>query len=110
MSGRFRLAFAVSLSVAGLAAITDVASADAIDGDWCFDDGRHFTIRGPAITTPAGIATEGDYRRHSFSYVVPEGEAAAGEPVAMLLLNENTVQLEASGQTEIWLRCKPAIS
>jgi hypothetical protein len=41
---------------------------------------------------------------------VPEGEATAGEAIAMLLLNENTVQLEASGRTEIWLRCKPAIS
>lgn len=110
MSGRFRLASAVSLSIAGLAAITDVANADAIDGDWCFEDGRHFAIRGPAITTPAGIATEGNYGRHSFSYVVPDGEASAGEPIEMLLLNENMVQLEASGQTEIWLRCKPAIS
>ena len=110
MSGRLRWALAVSLSIAGLAAITDLAGADAIDGDWCFEDGRHFTIRGPAITTPGGIATEGNYRRHSFDYVVPEGEAAAGEPVAMLLLNENTVQLEESGKTEIWLRCKPAIS
>jgi hypothetical protein len=93
----------------GLAAVTP-AKADAIDGDWCFDDGRHFSIRGPAITTPGGIPTKGDYRRHSFSYVLPEGEVGAGATVDMLLLNENTVQLQASGATEIWLRCKPAIS
>jgi len=87
------------------------AFADAIDGDWCAPDGRHFSIRGPAITTPAGTETAGNYARHSFTYVVPDGEESAGASVAMLLLNENTVQLQAAaGPPEIWLRCKPAIS
>ena len=87
------------------------ALADAIDGDWCATDGRHFSIKGPAITTPAGTETAGNYARHSFTYVVPSGEDSAGASVAMLLLNENTVKLQiASGAPEIWLRCKPAIS
>jgi hypothetical protein len=87
------------------------AFADAIDGDWCAADGRHFSIRGPAITTPAGIQTAGNYARHSFTYVLPEGETEAGAPVAMLLLNENSVKVQvAAGDPEIWLRCTPEIS
>jgi hypothetical protein len=102
-----RLAFVLGL---GLVALASPARADAIDGDWCADGGRHFSIRGPAITTPAGIETTGNYSRHAFNYVLPEGEENAGEEIAMLLLNENTVEVEAGSQTEIWLRCKPAIS
>jgi hypothetical protein len=86
------------------------ARADAIDGDWCAKDGRHFFIQGPAITTPGGNAIRGNYRRHSFSYVVPPGETKAGEPIAMLLLNENRVAVQTGDTTEVWLRCKPAIS
>ena len=73
-------------------------------------DGRTFSIRGPAITTPGGNQTEGDYSRHHFSYVVPDGEQSAGDTVAMILLNENTVNVEEGGKAEIWVRCKPAIS
>jgi len=99
-------------AVAALAIWTSPARADVIDGDWCADDGRHFSISGPDITTPGGIATQGNYARHSFTYVVPDGEEDAGQPVAMVLLNENTVQLQEGkdGPTETWLRCKPAIS
>jgi hypothetical protein len=105
------------LTMAGLAAIAasvlaSPARADAIDGDWCADDGRNFAIRGPAITTPGGAAIEGEYARHGFAYVVPQGEAGAGERVAMTLLNENTVEIHAGdhGLAVIWIRCKPAIS
>lgn len=86
------------------------AWADAIDGDWCANDGRHFSIRGPAITTPGGNAIQGNYRRHSFSYVAPPGETSAGAAIAMLLLNENQVAVQTGNATEVWLRCKPAIS
>jgi len=41
---------------------------------------------------------------------VPEGEAPAGEAIAMLLLNENQVAVQTGNATEVWLRCKPAIS
>lgn len=95
-----------------LALLAVPASADAIDGDWCSDDRRHFTIRGPAITTPGGARIEGNYGRHSFSYVVPDGEQPTGENVTMILVNDNTIELMVGegGQTETWLRCKAAIS
>jgi hypothetical protein len=100
----------LAVAAAGLTLLTAPAKADVIDGDWCAADGRTFSIRGPAITTPGGIETQGNYSRHHFSYVVPDGEASAGETIAMILLNENTVNVEEGGKAEIWVRCKPAIS
>lgn len=112
MTKRLAAAALTVIAAAGLAALVSPARADAIDGDWCADDGRHLAIKGPAITTPGGARIEGNYTRHSFTYVVPEGEAGAGQPVAMIQLNETTIELKADpeGQTETWLRCKPAIS
>src|SRR6185312_16283050 len=70
------------------------ASADVIDGDWCATaDGRHFSIKGAEIVTPAGTRLEGSYTRHSFLYVVPPAEPGAGQTVAMILVNEETVNL-----------------
>jgi hypothetical protein len=65
MGRRFLLSLAAASSCLCLAG--SPAKADAIDGDWCFADGRHFSIRGPRITTPAGRETQGDYSRHAFS-------------------------------------------
>ncbi len=110
MARRSGFAAVAAIAAAGLAELATPAKADAIDGDWCADGGRHFSIRGPAIITPGGIETEGNYARHNFSYVVPEGEESAGQSVAMILLNENTVEVQAGAQTETWLRCKPAIT
>jgi hypothetical protein len=100
----------MALAAIAMAGLAGPARADAIDGDWCANDGRHLSIRGASITTPGGTATQGDYARHSFSYVVPEGEESAGQTVMMLLLNENTVEVQEAGETEIWLRCEEAIS
>ena len=50
------------------------------------------TIRGPAIVTPGGQQTSGDYTRHSFSYVIPTGEAGAGATVSIQLLGEYLAQ------------------
>src|SRR5678809_1678303 len=75
------------------------ATADAIDGNWCHPDGRRFSIRGPAITTPAGNHLQGNYDRHYFSYQVPVTEPRAGETVFMLSLihiSEPTRQAEIS--------------
>jgi hypothetical protein len=111
MATRSGLAGLLAVAAVGLTLLAAPARADVIDGDWCAADGRTFSIRGPAITTPGGNETQGNYSRHHFSYVVPDGEANAGETVAMLLLNENTVNVqEGTAQAEIWLRCKPAIS
>jgi hypothetical protein len=98
---------AILLAAAGAGLAAGPALADAIDGNWC-RQGRQFTIEGPKITTPAGTHTEGDYRRHSFSYDVPEGEDGAGVEIRMVLLDEETVQLSrgtAEGAPEVWHRC-----
>lgn len=83
------------------------ALADVIDGDWCSaPQVRHLSIAGPQITTPAGTRTTGNYSRHAFSYVVPEGDPGAGQAVMMRLLNEEEVQVIVEGGVpEIWRRC-----
>jgi hypothetical protein len=101
---------AVSCIIAG------PAFADAIDGNWCHSDGRRFTIRGPAITTPGGNQLQGNYDRHYFSYSVPASEPRAGETVFMTLMGEYLVHLRVgkdsstAGPAEEWKRCAPSIS
>lgn len=86
--------------------------ADAIDGNWCHNDGRRFTIRGPDIVTPGGKAMQGNYERHYFSYVVPAPEPNSGKTIFMTLRGENNVSLRVgeSGGEEAWVRCAPSIS
>jgi hypothetical protein len=89
------------------------AFADVIDGDWCEADGRHMSIRGPSIVTPGGKQVNGLYSRHSFSYTVPDSEAAAGTAIYMRLINPDTIdlwtgaQVAASAPAEVWSRCTP---
>ena len=95
-----------------------LALADAIDGNWCSAEGKRLSIEGPAIVTPAGTATHGNYSRHYFTYQVPPSDPGAGQTVYMALLNENTVHLtmasdaQKAQQTavEVWHRCPPAVS
>jgi len=84
------------------------ALADAIDGDWCSTaEVKHLKIEGPNITTPAGSKIVGNYSRHAFTYVVPDGERGAGEPVAMQLLNEEEVEISFNGAAiQVWRRCE----
>lgn len=93
------------------------ARADQIDGHWCYTDGRGLSIQGPQIVTPAGNKLSGDYDRHGFAYVVPEGEAGAGDQVLMLQQNHTTIHVwrtspgtSERGPTEIWRRCDPRTS
>jgi hypothetical protein len=93
------------------------ASADVIDGDWCFPDGKRFSIRGPQIVTPAGTETTGNYSRHHFTYVVPSADPDPGKIVDMRLMNENTVFLWVGGEAaeaqvppQVWHRCLPSVS
>ena len=94
------------------------ALADAIDGHWCFPDGRRISIDGPSIVTPGGVHIQGDYARHYFTFVVPQPEPGAGEKIAMTLVNEMTVHLrhgEGHAYTvepgvEVWRRCGPPVS
>lgn len=94
------------------------AMADVIDGNWCYSDGRHFSIRGPDIVTPAGASAKGTWARHSFSYQVPPAEADAGQTIYMLLQDQDTVALAVGTQpivadpagVQIWHRCKDQVS
>lgn len=85
------------------------AHADAIDGDWCFA-ALTMNIQGPRIKIPGGAELQGDYTRHSFSYVTPSTEPGAGTPIAMQLMNEENMALTrgtASTTPEVWKRCRP---
>ena len=103
------------LAAANIAAFllsTGPALADRIDGDWCYMAGRHMSIDGPAIVTPGGMSTTGDYDRHGFHYVVPAGKADAGARVDMIQHDDYTVQVTTTpgttacaARTEIWKRC-----
>ncbi len=83
------------------------AAADAIDGNWCFRDGRRISIEGPAVVTPGGRHMEGDYDRHAFAYVVPAGESGAGLRVSMVQIDEETihVSMRPGAPTQTWHRC-----
>ena len=89
------------------------ALADAIDGDWCREDGKRMSIRGPDIVTPGGKAIRGDYTRHFFSYVIPAGEDGAGATVSITLLNEYLAHAragDANAPVQVWRRCQPGVS
>ncbi len=94
------------------------AWADAIDGHWCYADGRLMSITGPRIVTPQGSEISGDYRRHFFTYHVPAAEPAAGTVVFMTQLNEQTIHVRrgadlATAETaapETWRRCSAEMS
>jgi hypothetical protein len=89
------------------------ARADVIDGDWCKADGKRMKIRGPEIVTPGGNFTRGDYTRHSFVYVIPAGEAGAGETVSIILLSEYLAHARQGGADaplQVWNRCPPGVA
>lgn len=97
-----------ALVIVGLVIGASAGSADVIDGDWCLE-GKHFSIKGPAIVTPEGATTTGDYTRHSFAYVVPDAASNAGVKISMRLLNETTLRVIPGADPEttaqIWRRC-----
>jgi hypothetical protein len=109
---RYQLAAAAVGAAMCLPAAT--ARADAIDGNWCSDDQRHFSIDGPRIVTPGGVEMTGEYDRHGFSYLVPEGERDAGARIVMTLMSEDVLHLtvvqgshsDGSSELEVWRRCE----
>ena len=89
------------------------ASADAIDGDWCFRDGKRFSIAGSTIVTPGDTRMTGVYSRHFFEYVVPVGEKPAGIKINMSLVDEDTIHLTVGAvkdKVQVWKRCRQPIS
>jgi len=98
---------------AGVLLQTGVGRADAIDGDWCSTDGMRMSISGEKITTPGGKHVEGNYSRHAFSYVVPDGENGSGGVVNIILRSEYLAlsrQGPADGPLREWHRCKETVS
>ena len=101
-----------------IATLSTPALADSIDGNWCFSDGRSFSIKGADIVTPSGNQILGNYDRHAFSYVVPDSEPSAGARIAMSLRDQMTLDLtqEAGStggsalQVQVWKRCTPTTS
>ena len=112
MTGRLSVLL-LGLAATVLALPVNRARADAIDGNWCFTDGRHMSIDGPRIVTPGGKRIEGEYGRHSFSYTVPASEPGAGSIIGMIQLNEQTIHVRrrsgtagtAPGKVQVWRRC-----
>ncbi len=103
----------ILLVAAGVLLQTGVGRADAIDGDWCSTDGMRMSIQGEKITTPGGKQILGNYSRHAFDYVVPEGESGSGEVVNIILRGEYLAlsrQGPADGRLREWHRCKETIS
>lgn len=100
-----RLAIGLTAGVAVLG-LAQAARADAIDGNWCNNDGRRITINGPDVVIPNGTRMRGNYDRHHFSYTPP-----SGPEVSMTLQGEYAVTVrEGNGPTQIWRRCQPAVS
>jgi hypothetical protein len=95
---------------------TGGAWADAIDGNWCFADGRRLSIQGPELMTPGGKRMKGEYDRHAFAYVIPAGETDAGAKAFMVLIDDDTMLLKlgaqplSTGEGETWKRCSERIS
>jgi hypothetical protein len=99
----------LAAALVALVASVTLARADAIDGDWCAAEGnQHMTISGADITTPGGKQIKGNYSRHAFDYVVPDGEAGAGEKVNIFLRSEYfAVSRQGTSDAPLkeWRRC-----
>ena len=103
----------VALTAMAVAMQTASVRADAIDGEWCSTDGMRMSISGERITTPGGRQIQGNYSRHAFDYVVPDGESGAGQAVNIILRSEylaTSRQGAADTPAREWRRCKEGIS
>ena len=113
------------LVVAGffLGVLGGAARADAIDGDWCYADGRQVSIDGPDFVTPGGNRIQGDYERYAFAYRIPKSEVGAGLVAKMVFIDDDTLHvtlgkakvasekgISPGGPLEVWHRCRGAIS
>ena len=81
-------------------------SADEISGDWCSLTGAYLRIEGDRILTPGGRWTDGVYSRHVYTYVIPEGDDAAGAWVTLRQLSEERMISTQDGADALeWRRC-----
>ncbi len=94
------------VAITAIIAGASPALADAIDGDWCGEGGKHFKITGPSIELGPSAVISGDYSRHAFRYSVPAGEPEAGSEVLMDLQGEHLLHVKrGAGPVEEWRRC-----
>lgn len=110
MQSLIRLALVTAMF---LLATAPMAHADAIDGNWCHPEGGNFEIQGPEILTPGGTRMVGDYTRHTFRYVSPDSEPAAGRTINMALIDDETLHLlveGGEGEIGVWRRCAGHVS
>jgi hypothetical protein len=88
---------------AALLALPAAALAEAIDGDWCRDDGRRHSVNGPDIVTPCGTRLQGTTT--ATTSVVPTPEPGAGGTVAMVPLSAILMHLKPpAGEEQTWRR------
>ena len=90
---------------------TGVARADAIDGDWCNQDGSQVFIDGNSIRLTDGTVVAGTYTRHQFSYVAPPGDFEAGKEILFVQRSEEEMRRVRDPQAmpehaDIWQRCR----
>jgi hypothetical protein len=101
-----RLLLCLSINLMASAAL-----ADAIDGDWCNDDGSHLRIDGPKIELGSGQSVDGNYSRHAFSYVAPPGDPEAGVEIRFKLSSEELMRRLRNPDVmpehaDLWRRCQ----
>lgn len=87
------------------------ARADAIDGDWCNQDGSQIFIAGDSIRLTDGTTLTGTYTRHQFSYVAPKGDTEAGKVILFVQRSEEEMRRVRDPQAmpehaDIWQRCR----
>lgn len=87
------------------------AHADAIDGDWCNQDGSQIFIDGNSIRLTDGTVVQGIYSRHKFSYVAPPGDFEAGREILFVQRSEEEMRRVRDPQAmpehaDIWQRCR----
>lgn len=100
-----RFALRILLAAAGMAA-ADAAHADAIDGAWCSPEGRKLFIEGRTLTLWNGRIIEGEYGRHSFRFIAPDGDPDAGTGLLLTLYGETEMHFSRPTGTDIWKRCE----
>lgn len=90
---------------------TRMVHADAIDGDWCNQDGSQIFIEGNSIRLTDGTVVSGIYTRHQFSYVAPPGDFEAGKEILFIQRSEEEMRRVRDPQAmpehaDIWQRCR----
>jgi hypothetical protein len=112
------LVFGFCVNVFAVAATTDAAWADSIDGEWCSPDGSRLVIDGNYVTTPGGSKIKGAYDRHHFTFTMPQDDTNGGLDVDMVLTTDSQISVRYLAYStkekyllpEFWVRCRQSLS